>query len=146
MFHFGKKVIKCSIAALVLWGGYAFINQNPQRAEDFASKTKYAVQLTEEKTGAALDKTSALVSENTALASQAWGKIGLERKADDLQDSVRPIRTSLVNTARPVTRPVVKAGHWMDNKMSLIGILFILIAGSMVAVMSVSMLNDDDYK
>ncbi len=146
MSQIKKFMVKAGLLAIVTWGGYSWVNQSPERAESVVSKAKYAAQVTEERAEAALDKTSALVSENTALASQAWENVGLESKVDELQDSVRPIRSSFVNTARPVTGPAVKAGHWMDNKMSLIGILFILIAGSMVAVMSVSMLNDDDYK
>ncbi len=145
MSHFKKTALKASVIMLALWGGHNWINQTPERADNVASKAKYAAQVIEDKTEAAFDTTSKFVSTTVAIVSDMWDNIGLDKKVDDLQDRARPLRTSVITMARPVTQPAVKASLWVDNKMSLIGIVFILIAGSMVAVMSASMLDDKDY-
>ncbi|MEP1230255.1 MAG: hypothetical protein ABJG88_06230 [Litorimonas sp.] len=145
MSHVKKSTIKVGVLALALWGGYSWVNQTPDRAENLISHAKYVAEVTEEKTEAAFEKTNEWASENAEVASNAWDSVGLESSVDNLQDRAKPYRRSVINAARPVTTPVAKIGRWVDSKISLIGVLFILLTGSTVVIMSASLLDNKEY-
>jgi len=145
MSHIKKLMVNTSLLALVTLGGYSWINQTPDRSQAIAEKITSMTQTAEDNAQAGFEKTSEWTGEKKAAASQAWDNIGLDAKVDALQQSARPIRTSMLQTVAPITSPVARAAKKVDKKISLIGIVFMLVAGFMVAVMAASLVDDKSH-
>lgn len=145
MSHFGKNIIKLGLVALALWGGYNWINQSPAHKNAVSTKTVSIVQASEDRANAALKSTNAFMGKTKDAAASRLKPLNINNRVDALQSQAKPLRRSIQKSTRPVTAPVAKAAAQVDKKFPLIGIIFMLISGVMVAVMAASMLNNRDY-
>jgi len=144
MSHIKRLIIKIGVVSLVAWGGYNWVYQTPEHAKAVTNHAQNIVNITEKKADSVIDTTSEWVDENSEIAQRTWKRADFESVADKIQDRAKPLRTSMIKTMRPVTSPVAKSAIWLDQKMSLVAVAFMLIAASMIAVMVVSSSNSQE--
>ena len=138
MSQLKKLALKTGVIALVLWGGYKWVNQTPERAEATAVTTDQLVETTLDKTDLMLDKSSEAVDGAVTTVSDAWGRLDIKGKVDDVQDSVKPVGKMIKKTVDPNNIPGVKAAGWMDSKTSFPAMLLLLVAGVMLSMMALA--------
>jgi len=138
MSQLKKMTLKMGVLGLVLWGGYSWVNQTPERAEATAVTTDRVVETTLDKTDLAMDKSGEAIDEALMVVSDAWDRVDLKGKVNDLQDSAKPIGKVIKKTVDPNNIPGVKAAGWMDSKTSFPAMLLLLVAGVVLSLLAVA--------
>mgnify|MGYP000129673354 CR=1 FL=1 len=136
MSQLKKMALKTGVIALVLWGGYKWVNQTPERAEAAAVTTGQVVETTLDKTDLALDTSGEWIDDKTMLVKDAWDRVDIKGKVDEVQDSAKPIGKLIKQKVDPNNIPGVKAAGWMDGKTSFPAMLLLLVAGVMLSMMA----------
>lgn len=138
MSQLKKMALKTGVVALVLVGGYKWVNQTPERAEATAVTTDIVVETTLDKTDLALDTSGEWIDEKVTIAADAWDRVDLKGKVGELQDSAKPIGKVIKKKIDPNNIPGVKAAGWMDGKTSFPAMLLLLVAGVMLSMMALA--------
>ncbi|WP_034389037.1 hypothetical protein [Hellea balneolensis] len=138
MSQLKKTVLKMGVLGLVLWGGYSWINQSPERAEMTAVTTDKVIETTLDKSDLALDASGEWIDDKVVLASDAWDRVDIKGKVSDLQSEAKPIGKIIKQKVDPNNIPGVKAAGWMDNKTSFPAMLLLLVAGVMLSMMALA--------
>lgn len=136
MSQLKKTALKMGVLGLVIWGGYTWASQTPERAAATAATTDVVVETTLDKTDLALEASGEWIDNKVMLASDAWDRVDLKGKVDNLQDDAKPLGKIIKKKIDPNTIPGVKAAGWMDNKTSLPAMLLLLVAGVMLSMMA----------
>jgi len=136
MSHFKKTALKMGVLGLVLWGGYSWVNQTPERAEATAVTTDKVVETTLDNTELAIDVSGEWIDEKTTIVADAWDRVDLSGKVGDLQDSVKPVGKMIKKKVNPNNIPGVKAAGWLDGKTSFPAMLLLLVAGVTLSLMA----------
>ena len=134
MSQLKKSALKMGALGLILWGGYSWVNHTPENAVT-ADKV---VETTLDKTDLALDKSGEFIDEKTTIVVDAWDRVDLSGKVNELQDSAKPIGKMIRKTVDPNNIPGVKAAGWMDSKTSFPAMLLLLVAGVMLSMMALA--------
>ena len=134
MSQLKKSALKMGALGLILWGGYSWVNHTPENAVA-ADKV---VETTLDKTDLALDKSGEFIDEKTTIVVDAWDRLDLSGKVNELQDSAKPIGSVIKQTVEPTNIPGVKAAGWMDSKTSFPAMLLLLVAGVMLSMMALA--------
>ena len=134
MSQLKKMTLKMGVVALVLVGGYKWVNQTPENAVAAGS----VVEATLDKSDLALDKSGEWIDEKAIIVADAWGRVDVKGKVDNLQDSVAPVGKMIKKTVDPNNIPGVKAAGWMDSKTSFPAMLLLLVAGVMLSMMALA--------
>ena len=124
MSQLKKTALKMGALGLVLWGGYSWVNHMPENAVT-ADKV---IVTTLDKTDLAMDKSGEFIDEKTTIVVDAWDRVDLSGKVNELQDSATPIGKMIKKTVDPNNIPGVKAVGWMDSKTSFPAMLLALVA------------------
>lgn len=135
MSQLTKLALKAAIVVLVLWGGYKWVYQTPERAETTAATTITVVEKTLDSTETLLDKSGEVVDEAMVVASDAWERVDLEGGIDNIQEDIKPYGKAIKETVDINKIPGVKSAGWLNDKTSLPAIFFFLIAGGMIFLM-----------
>ena len=138
MSQLKKMALKTGVVALVLWGGYKWVNQTPEHAAATAVTADQMVETTLDKTDRMLDKSGEAVDEAVMVVSDAWERVDLKGKVDNLQDNVKPVGKMIKKKVDPNNIPGVKAAGWMDSKTSFPAMLLLLVAGVMLSMMALA--------
>lgn len=133
MSQLTKLILKTGVVALVLWGGYKWVNQTPERAETTASTTNTIVEKTLDKTDLMLDKSGEVVDEAMIAVSDAWDRADLKGDVDTLQDEVKPLGDAIKKRIDPNKVP---GGKVANGKVSIPALLLFLIAGITLSLMA----------
>jgi hypothetical protein len=144
MSQLKKMALKTGVIALVLYGGYKWVNQTPERAEATAATTSVVVETTLDKTDLAMDKSGEALDDAVMVVSDAWDRVDLKGKVKDIQSEAKPIGKYIKKTVDPNNIPGVKAAGLMDSKTSFPAMLLLLVAAitlSMMALASPSSLS-----
>ena len=138
MSQLKKMALKTGIIALVLLGGYKWVNQTPERAEATAVTTSVVVEATLDKTDLAMDKSGEWIDEKTTIVADAWERADLKGKVDALQDKAAPVGKLIKKKVDPNNIPGVKAAGWMDGKTSFPAMLLLLVAGTVLSMLALA--------
>ena len=138
MSQFKKFALKSGVIALVLWGGYKWINQTPDHAAEAAIAADQVVGKTLDKTDMMLDQSGEWVGAKATIVVDAWGRIDVKGKISSAQESLKPIGKRINKKVDPNNIPGVKAAGWMDGKTSFPAMLLVLIAGLMLSLMALA--------
>lgn len=144
MSQLKKTALKMGVLGCVIWGGYMWANQTPERAAATAATTDVVVETTLDKSDMALDVSGEWIDDKVMLASDAWDRVDLKGKVGNLQDDAKPLGKIIKKKVDPNNIPGVKAAGWMDSKTSFPAMLLFLVAGivlSMLALASPSSLS-----
>ncbi len=125
-------ILKVGVLGLIIWGGYKWVGQTPERRTAAAVTTETVIDTTLDKTGTALNASGEWVDDKVVRASDAWERVDLNGKVSDLQDEVKPIGKVIKNKVDPNKIPGVKATGWLSGRTSLAAILLFLIGGAML--------------
>jgi len=136
MSYSKKLVLNAGVIAIILVGGYKWVNQTPERAETTAVTTSAVVETTLDKTELVLDKSSEAVDEAITVVSESWERADLKGKVDNIQDNVKPVGKTIKETVDPNKIPGVKSVGWLNKKMSIPAIILFLVAGIMLSMMA----------
>ena len=134
MSQLKKSALKMGALGLILWGGYSWVNHAPENAVT-ADKV---VETTLDKTDLALDKSGEFIDEKTTIVVDAWDRVDLSGKVNELQDSAKPIGKMIKKTVDPNNIPGVKAAGWMDSKTSFPAMLLLLVAGVVLSMLALA--------
>ena len=134
MSQLKKFALKSGMLALVLWGGYKWVNHAPENA---VAADKMVVT-TLDKSDLALDKSGEWIDETATLVADAWDRVDIKGKVDELQDNAKPIGKMIRKKVDPNNIPGVKAAGWLDGKTSFPAMLLLLVAGVMLSLMAVA--------
>ena len=138
MSQLKKFALKTGVIALVLWGGYKWINQTPEYAAGAAVAADQVVGQTLDKSDIMLDQSSEWVGAKAAIVGDAWDRIDVKGKVSSAQDSVKPIGKMIKRKVDPNNIPGVKEAGWMDGKTSFPAMLLLLIAGVMLSLIAIA--------
>ena len=138
MSQLKKMALKTGIVALVLVGGYKWVNQTPEHAAKTAVTADYVVETTLDKTDLALDKSGEWIDEKTTIVADAWDRVDLKGKVSNVQDSVKPIGKVIKKKVDPNNIPGVKAAGWLDSKTSFPAMLLLLVAGAVLSMLALA--------
>lgn len=138
MSQLKKMALKTGVIALVLVGGYKWVNQTPERAEATAIKADHVVEATLDKTDLALDKSGEWIDEKSTIVADALERADLEGKVNDLQDKAQPIGKFIKKKVNPNNIPGVKAAGWMDGKTSFPAMLLLFVAGIVLSMLALA--------
>lgn len=138
MSQLKKMALKSGVVALVLWGGYKWVNQTPEHAAGAAIAADQVVGKTLDKTDVMLDQSGEWVSAKAIIVADAWDRVDVKGKINEMQDSAKPIGKMIKKTVDPNNIPGVKAAGWMDSKTSFPAMLLLLIAGTMLSLMALA--------
>ena len=130
-----KLALKAGAVALVLWGGYTWMNQTPERAETAAKSTITVVEKTLDSTEILLDKSGEAVDGAMVVVSDAWERVDLKGEIDNIQEDVKPYGKAIKKKVDPNKIPVVKSIGWLNSKTSMAAILLLLVAGGTLFMM-----------
>jgi len=134
MSQLKKIALKSGVLALVLWGGYKWVNQTPENAVA-ADKM---VETTLDKTDLAMDKSGEWIDEKATIVADVWDRLDIKGKVDDFQDSVKPIGKVIKKKVDPNNIPGVKAAGWLDSKTSFPAMLLLLVAGTVLSMLALA--------
>ena len=138
MSQLKKMALKTGVVALVLVGGYKWVNHTPERAEATAATTSVVVETTLDKTDLAMDKSGEWIDEKATIVADAWERVDLKGKVDALQDNVAPVGKLIKTKVNPNNIPGVKAAGWMDGKTSFPAMLLLLVAGTVLSMLALA--------
>ena len=138
MSQLKKMALKTGVIALVLVGGYKWVNQTPEHAAATAVKADHVVETTLDKTDLALDKSGEWIDEKTTIVADAWERVDLKGKVDELQDNAAPVGKLIKKKVDPNNIPGVKAAGWMDSKTSFPAMLLLLVAGTVLSMLALA--------
>lgn len=138
MSQLKKMALKTGVIALVLVGGYKWVNQTPERAEATAVTTGAVVETTLDKSDLMLDKSGEAIDEAVMVVSEAWDRVDLKGKVSNIQDSAKPIGKVIKKKVDPNNIPGVKAAGWMDSKTSFPAMLLLLVAGVVLSMLALA--------
>lgn len=131
-------ILKIGILGLIIWGGYKWVGQTPERSAAMAVTTETAIDTTLDKTGAALNASGEWADDKVVRASDAWDRVDLKGKVNNLQDEAKPIGKAIKNNVDPNKIPGVKASGWLTGRTSFAAILLFLVGGAMLFLMGFS--------
>ncbi len=138
MSQLKKKALKMGVLGLVLWGGYTWVNQTPERADATAVMTDNVVETTLDKTDLAMDKSGEWIDEKTTMVADVWDRVDIEGKVSALQDNVKPVGKMIKKKVNPNNIPGVKEAGWLDSKTSFPAMLLLLVAGVVLTLLAVA--------
>lgn len=134
MSQLKKMALKTGVVALVLVGGYKWVNHTPENAV----MAETVVETTLDKTDLAMDKSGEWMDEKATIVADAWDRVDLNGKVKDIQSDVKPIGKYIKKKVDPNNIPGVKAAGWMDSKTSFPAMLLLLVAGVMLSMMALA--------
>lgn len=134
MSQLKKMALKTGIVALVLVGGYKWVNQTPENAVA-ADKM---IETTLDKSDVALDKSGEWIDEKATIVADALDRIDVKGKVDNFQDSVKPVGKMIKKKVDPNKIPGVKAAGWLDGKTSFPAMLLLLVAGVVLSLLALA--------
>jgi len=138
MSQLKKMTLKTGVLGLVLWGGYSWVNHTPERAAATAVTADHVVETTLDKTDLALETSGEWMDAKATIVADAWERLDVSGKVDNLQDSVKPIGKMIKKKADPNNIPGVKAAGWLDKNTSFPAMLLLLVAGVMLSMMAMA--------
>ena len=138
MSQLKKFALKLGAVTLVLWGGYTWVNQTPERAEATAMTTSAVVETTLDKSDLMIDKSGEAVDGAAALVSDTLDRMDIKGKVDNLQDSVKPVGKIIKKKVNPNNIPGVKAAGWLDAKTSFPAMLLLLVAAVVLSLLAIA--------
>lgn len=138
MSQLKKMALKSGVVALVLWGGYKWVNQTPEHAASTAIAADQVVGKTLHKTDVMLDQSGEWVSAKATFVADAWDRVDVKGKVRSAQDSAKPIGKVIKKTVDPNNIPGVKAAGWMDRKTSFPAMLLLLVAGVVLSLLALA--------
>jgi len=136
MSQLKKMALKTGVIALVLYGGYKWVNQTPERAEATSITTGIVVETTLDKTDLAMDKSGEWIDDKVMIVSDAWDRLDLKGKVKGVQSDAKPIGKYIKQKVDPNNIPGVKAAGWMDSKTSFPAMLLLLVALTTLSLMA----------
>ncbi len=134
MSQFKKTALKMGVVALVLVGGYKWVNQAPENAV----MADTMVGTTLDKTDLALDASSEWIDEKATIVADALGRVDIKGKVGNVQDSLKPVGKVIKKKIDPNNIPGMKAAGWLDGKTSFPAMLLLLVAGVMLSMMALA--------
>jgi len=138
MSHLRKIALKTGVVALVLWGGYNWLNRTPERADAAVIKSEAFVDKTLETSDIWLDKSGQWADDKAGLISESWDRLDIGGKVDNLQDKTLPIGNKIKAVTNPKNIPGMDAAHWADKNMSFPAMLMMLVTVGVLALMALA--------
>ena len=74
-----------------------------------------------------------------------WNLAHMQKRLTKWQRQAKPMRRSMIDAAQPVIRPVERAIARLETRISLFGLVFIVVIGLVLLTLITTLMRSDDY-